>query len=77
MVAPSILPDEARAAAWRALWDALILEASGEPDKAETDPAEDRPDDKPSKCESVDLWAMKPRPSESGDPTYLGSRQSA
>jgi hypothetical protein len=43
--APSTLPDEARAAAWRALWDALIFEASGESDNAKPDPAEDRLDD--------------------------------
>lgn len=45
MFALSTLPDEARAAAWRALWDALIFEGPGESDNAEPDPAEDRPND--------------------------------
>jgi hypothetical protein len=45
VAAPDALPDTARAAAWRALWDALIFEAFGESDNAKPDPAEDRPDD--------------------------------
>lgn len=45
MSAPNaVLPDEARAAAWRALWDALILEADGEPDSPEPDEEEEAAD---------------------------------
>ena len=45
MPAPDALPDTARAAAWRALWDHLVLEASQErdPEPAGPDSDDDRP----------------------------------
>jgi hypothetical protein len=41
-----VLPDEARAAAWRALWDALIFEAAGDANSAEPENNDPKPDDK-------------------------------
>ena len=42
---PRALPDEARAAAWRSLWDHLVLEASSELTPEPTDEPDDTDED--------------------------------